>query len=594
MKMTILGISCFYHDAAAALLQDGEVVAAALEERFTREKHDFSFPNHAIRFCLQRAGISAQELDYIVFYDKPFVKFERILLSSLATFPRSFRSFMQAMPLWLRQKLWVKQIIQRELSTDAEILFTEHHQSHAASAFYASPFERAAVLTVDGVGEWATATYGVGEGHRLRLVREIRFPHSLGLFYSALTYYLGFRVNDGEYKVMGLAPYGEPRYLEKMRELVHFLPDGSFRLNMKYFAYHYGLTMTNDQFHNLFGQPPRQPDFLERGSKHRDGKGTQVEQKLTQFHQDIAASGQRLLEEILLQMVNHIQLETGEDHLCLAGGVALNCVANGRILRESRFKDIWVQPASSDAGGALGAALFVHHQLLGKNNRQPLRHIYLGSVFSETDIEAYLERNQIPYQKLKQAELLHKTTTALAQQQIVGWFQGGAEFGPRALGNRSILADPRHAEMKDILNYKVKHRESFRPFAPAILAERLQDYFELDRPSPYMLLTARVKQPERLPAITHVDGTARVQTVNREQNSLFYDLLQRFEVETGCPVLLNTSFNVRGEPIVDTPHDAYRCFRSTQIDVLVLGPFWLDNRERPELDHLVNMFERNN
>lgn len=587
--MNILGISCFYHDAAAALLRDGEVVAAGLEERFTRKKHDFSFPEHAIRFCLQDAGISIADVDAIAFYDKPFVKFERILMSHLATFPRSFRSFMQAMPLWLRQKLWVRQIIRKELQAECDVLFMEHHQSHAASAFYPSPFERAAILTVDGVGEWATSTYGVGAGRKLNIYREIRFPHSLGLFYSALTAYLGFRVNDGEYKVMGLASYGEPKYLDEMRELVHYRDDGSFRLNLKYFAFHYGLTMINRRFHDLFGQPPRRPDFMEQTRKNGKNAAGEKGQELTQFHKDVAASGQKLLEEILLNMVAHIRRETGEKNLCLAGGVALNCVANGRILRESEFENIWVQPASSDAGGAIGAAAFVTHQLMQRNSRSPMHHVYLGSHFSDNEIEDFLLGNEIPFQKLTPEELVQKTVAALIDKKVVGWFQGRAEFGPRALGNRSILADPRSAEMKDILNKKVKHREPFRPFAPVILAERLQDYFDLDRESPYMLITADVKKPQEIPAITHVDDSARIQTINSRQNELFYRLLQRFEKETGCPVLVNTSFNVRGEPIVDTPYDAYRCFRKTRIDLLVMGSFMITSRDEPPLAEVENL-----
>ena len=573
MSTTILGISCFYHDAAAALIRDGEVIAAAHEERFTRIKHDFDFPRNAIRFCLEEAGISVPELDSVAFYDKPFLKFERILFSYLATFPRSFRSFMQAMPLWLRQKLWVRHIIRKELDYDGEILFMQHHQSHAASAFYPSPFEEAAVLTVDGVGEWATATFGVGRGHHLSLLKEIRFPHSLGLFYSALTYYLGFRVNNGEYKVMGLAPYGEPRFLNRMREVLVALPDGSFRNNMRYFAYDYGLRMTNERFHRLFGAPPRKPG-----------------EELTQFHRDVAASGQALLEEILLNMVRHVHKQTGQQYLCMAGGVALNCVANGRILREGPFEDLFVQPASSDAGGALGAALFAYHQLQNRPQRFVMKHAYLGSWFGSDAVLNYLQQSGIAYERLPEEKLVTRVAGYLAEGKIVGWFQGAAEFGPRALGNRSILADPRRAEMKDILNEKVKHREPFRPFAPAILEERLSEYFEIDRPSPYMLLVARVKKPEEIPAVTHVDGTARVQSVNERQNPRFYRLLRAFEAQTGCPVLVNTSFNVRGEPIVDSPHDAYLCFRKTQIDVLVLGDFLILDRENPPLDNVHNSF----
>jgi carbamoyltransferase len=561
MATYVLGISCFYHDAAAALAKDGEIIAAALEERFTRIKHDFSFPRNAIRFCLERAGISARQLDYIVFYDKPFVKFERILFTAMATFPRGIRPFLQAMPLWLKQKLWVRNIIRKEVEADCPILFTEHHESHAASAFYCSPFERAAILTVDGVGEWATATMAVGEKNRVEIRKEIRFPNSLGLFYSAITYYLGFRVNDGEYKVMGLAPYGKPRYLEHMRELLSLHPDGSFSVNLRYFTYHYGLKMVGRKFERLFGQKRREP-----------------ESPITAFHKDVAASAQAWLEEVLMAMVRKTFEETKQPYLCMAGGVALNCVANGRILREGPFRDLFVQPASSDAGGAVGAALFVFHHLLGRKNRTPLSHVFLGSVFPPSETEAFLKKTGVNYEKLEEEILIRRTADALAEQKIIGWFQGAAEFGPRALGNRSILADPRRAEMKDIINARVKHREAFRPFAPSVLEERAPEYFDLDRPSPYMLLVARVKKPEEIPAVTHVDGTARVQTVNLNQNPRYYRLLKAFEERTGCPVLLNTSFNVRGEPIVNSPEDAYRCYQQTDLDILVIDSFWIEDK----------------
>jgi len=561
----ILGISSFYHDAAAALLKDGEIIAAAQEERFTRKKHDFEFPIHAIRYCLREAGIGASDLDEVGFYDKPLLKFERILLTYLGTFPKSFPSFLKAMPVWLRRKLWVPSLIRRELGYRGEIFFTEHHQSHAASAFLVSPFEEAAILTIDGVGEWATATYGVGRDRRIEILKEIRFPHSLGLFYSAITYYLGFKVNSAEYKVMGLAPYGEPVYYEKMRELIDIKDDGSFWMNMKYFAYDYGLRMTNGRFDRLFGRPPRKP-----------------ESTVDQFHMDIAASAQKVTEEIVLKMANHLYEQTRLPNLCMAGGVALNCVANGRVLRETPFKNIFVQPAAGDAGGAVGVASFIYHSILNRPRHFVWKHAYLGPGFSTEEIRQYLLGRGVRFRQYDREALLKATAQLIARQNIIGWFQGRMEFGPRALGNRSILADPRRAENKDRVNAKIKFRESFRPFAPAVLLEKAPEYFELDVPSPYMLLVAPVRN-DKIPAVTHVDGSARIQTVSREENPLFYDLIREFEKLTGCPVLLNTSFNLRGEPIVCTPQEAYLCFMRSGLDYLVMDRFILDKREMPPL-----------
>ncbi len=562
--MTILGISAFYHDSAAALVRDGQLVAAAQEERFTRKKHDYSFPNDAIDFCLRHAGITAEDLDAVAYYEKPFVKFERILFTYLGTFPRSFRSYTKAMPLWLKQKLWIPHLIRKELDYDGKIYFTEHHQSHAAAAFLVSPFEEAAILTLDGVGEWTTATMGVGRGNQIKLLKEIHFPHSLGLFYSALTYYLGFRVNSAEYKVMGLAPYGEPEFMNKMWELIRVEPDGSFALNMRYFAFDYGLTMTGRSFEKLFGRPRRQP-----------------EENLTDFHKAVAASAQKMLEEVVLNAARALKRETGQKRVCLAGGVALNSVANGRLLREGIFEEMFVQPAASDAGSAVGAAFFVTNQLLDQPRHFQMTHAYWGTPETTEKTEYFLKQYEIPHEKLVEETLLKKTARLLAEGKIVGWFQGRSEFGPRALGNRSILADPRRADMKDTINARVKFREAFRPFAPSVLAERAGEYFDIDRPSPFMLLVAPVKQPEKIPAVTHVDGTARLQTVSKTENPRFYRLLQAFEEEAGVPVLLNTSFNVRGEPIVDTPKEAFICFMRTGLDALVLGNFLLLKSEMP-------------
>lgn len=571
--MKILGISCYYHDAAACLMRDGEIVAAAQEERFTRKKHDQEFPLHAIRYCLKAGGIRPQDLDYVGFYDKPLVKLERMLYTYLATFPKSFRSFHKAMPIWLRQKLWVKDRIRRDLDYEGEILFGEHHQSHAASAFLVSPFKEAAILTVDGVGEWSTATYGVGRDRQVELFFELRFPHSLGLLYSAFTYYLGFKVNSAEYKVMGLAPYGQPRYFDLiMKHILDVKEDGSFKMNMRYFNYTHGLTMTNGRFSDLFGGPARDPE------------GT-----LDQRHKDIAASVQKATEHVLLRMANHLARTTGQKNLCMAGGVALNCVANGRILRECPFEDIFIQPAAGDAGGAVGVAAYIQHTLLDAPRTQAWKHAYLGPEYTNEEIREYLTANGIAFQECRRSELLEKTARLIDQQQVVGWFQGRMEFGPRALGNRSILADARNPKNKDTVNLKIKFRESFRPFAPSVLLERVNEYFELDTPSPYMLLVAQVRPEKRvIPSVTHIDGSARIQTIAREENPLYYDLIREFDRLTGCPVIINTSFNVRGEPIVCTPHDAYLCFMRTNMDHLVMGNFQLDKRQMKPLQEDVD------
>jgi carbamoyltransferase len=592
--MNILGISAFYHDSAAALLKDGAIIAAAQEERFTRKKHDHRFPMHAIRSCLEQGGIGTRDLNLVAFYDKPFLKFERILETYYALAPRGLLSFMKAMPLWMKQKLWMKALIQKELSYDGKIIFPEHHESHAASAFYPSPFARSAFLTMDGVGEWATASYGVGKGHELSLHAEIPFPHSLGLLYSAFTYYLGFKVNSGEYKVMGLAPYGEPIYKDViLSRLVDVKNDGSFRMNMEYFNYCAGLTMTGKKFHDLFGGPPRVP-----------------ESKLTQRHMDIARSLQEVTEDIMVRSARYVANETGEKYLCLAGGVALNCVANGRILRERIFDDIWIQPAAGDAGGALGAALIAWHQYLGKprsvsGRGDSQQGSYLGPSFSDSQIKEFLEERNIPFTELNYEELPGRIADLITQGKIIGWFEGRMEFGPRSLGARSIIGDARNPEMQRTMNVKIKFRESFRPFAPAVLFERAADYFDIDRPSPYMLLVAPVRKERRkalsadeekkkgfervnvirsdIPAVTHVDYSARLQTVHRDTNKLFYDTIAELEKRTGCAVIINTSFNVRGEPIVCTPEDAFRCFMRTNIDYLAMGKYLLDKKaQKPQ------------
>lgn len=566
--MYILGISCFYHDSAACLLRDGEIIAAAQEERFTRKKHDHDFPLNAINYCLKAGGITVDKLDYIGFYDKPFIKFERILYTYIATFPRSFPSFTKAIPLWLKEKLWIPHLIRERLNYKGEILFAEHHQSHAASCFLVSPFEEAAILTIDGVGEWSTTTCGVGRGTTIELTKEIKFPHSLGLLYSAFTYYLGFKVNSAEYKVMGLAPYGEPRFYDTIvNELIKINDDGSFKINMKYFAYDYGLTMTNGKFNRLFGNIKREP-----------------ESKLEQVHKDLAMSIQKVTEEIMLRMTRALYEDTKLPNLCLAGGVALNCVANGRILRESPFKNIFIQPAAGDAGGSVGVAAFIYHTLLGNERKTPWKHAFLGPDYTQEEIERYLKSRKVPYQVLSREDLLQRTAQLIEEQNVVGWFQGRMEFGPRSLGGRSILADARNPDNKDKVNLKIKFRESFRPFAPTVLEERVSEYFELDQPSPYMLLVAQVRPDKRtIPSVTHVDGSARIQTIKREDNPLYYDLIEQFYKITGCPVIINTSFNVRGEPIICTPHDAFMCFMRTRMDYLVIGNCVLDKKEVPEL-----------
>jgi carbamoyltransferase len=589
----LLGISAYYHDSAAALLGDGRILAAAQEERFSRRKNDERFPRHAVAFCLEHAGITAADLDAVVFYDKPIVKFARLLESYLAVAPGGWLTFPRVLPTWLGEKLNLRGTIRfemPELRPDTPILFTEHHQSHAASAFFPSPFEEAAILTVDGVGEWATTTIGVGKGNRVEVLQELRFPHSLGLLYSAFTAYCGFRINSGEYKLMGLAPYGEPKYAQAIYDhLLELKPDGSLRLNLEYFHFLRGFRMTNRKFHDLFGGPPRPP-----------------ETPIAQRHMDVARSIQVVTEEVMLRLARHAKEVTGQRNLCLAGGVALNCVANGRILRERLFDRLWIQPAAGDAGGALGAALAVWHMQQGREQPrtviQPdaMQGAFLGPEFSDDEIEPVLRQHGAVYERLGPDALLDRVTDLLANEKIVGWVQGRMEYGPRALGHRSILGDPRSPRMQSVLNLKVKFRESFRPFAPAVIEERMSDFFELDAASPYMLLVAPVHPSHRLPvagqavgldrlrqvrsripAVTHVDDSARVQTVSERQCPLFYALLKRFEAQTGCPVLVNTSFNVRGEPVVCTPDDAYRCFVNTEMDYLAIGGFLLERARQP-------------
>jgi carbamoyltransferase len=574
--MNILGISAFYHDSAAALLRDGVLVGAAHEERFTRKRHDPGLPVEATRYCLEAAGLGIEDLDYIVFYDKPFVKLERILMTYIATFPRSLPSFTKAIPIWLKEKLWIPRLIGDQLGYDGEVLFAEHHQSHAASAFLPSPFDEAAILTCDGVGEWATTTLGTGRDNQIELLREIRFPHSLGLLYSAFTYYLGFKVNSAEYKVMGAAPYGEPRHTQKIYdELLDLREDGSFRLNMKYFAYDYGLTMTNDRFAKLFGQPVRS-----------------MEGPMEQFHWDMAASVQQATEEIVLRMARHLHARTGMKNLCMAGGVALNCVANGRIVREGPFENLWVQPAAGDAGGALGAALFAHNCVLEKPRTFRMDHAYWGPSFSDDAVAKYLDSRGAVYKTFARDEMIRETARALDEEQaVVGWFQGRMEWGPRSLGSRSILADARNEENWKRVNLKIKFRESFRPFAPACLAEKASEWFDIDRESPYMLLVCQVREGKNIPAVTHVDGSARLQTVTRDSHAEFYDLIAEFDRRSGCPVLINTSFNVRGEPIVCSPDDAYKCFMRTNMDVLVLGNHILRREDQPDFHEDVDWRE---
>ncbi|NLF39294.1 carbamoyltransferase [bacterium] len=593
--MTILGISAFYHDSAAALVRDGAIVAAAQEERFSRVKHDARFPRHAIAYCLEAGGIHDGGLDAVAFYDKPLQKFSRILQSYVCVAPRGLRSFMMALPLWLKEKLWLPVEIERGLRecgvhSPPEFLYPEHHESHAASAFFPSPFQRAAILTIDGVGEWATSAIGRGKDNTVTLLQELHFPHSPGLLYSAFTYFAGFRVNSGEYKLMGLAPYGEPRYVQTIYDhLIDLHDDGSFHINLEYFDYVGGLAMTNAKFDRLFGGPPRT-----------------AESEITAREADLARSVQTVTEEIVLRMARHAKALTGEEYLCLAGGVALNCVANGRLLREGIFKDIWIQPAAGDAGGALGAALFTWHQIhrnprTADNVHDAMNGACLGPAFSDEEIAAFLETHGYPARKLSDAEWAPEIARLIDGQSVIGLVNGRMEFGPRALGNRSIIGDARSPRMQSIMNLKIKYRESFRPFAPSCLVERVNDYFELDRPSPYMLLVAAVRKERRrtadaraasirdqindtrsdVPAITHVDFSARVQTVDAAVNPRFHALLEAFEARTGCALVINTSFNVRGEPIVCTPEDAYRCFMRTEMDWLVLGSFLLDKRAQP-------------
>lgn len=597
----ILGISAFYHDSAAALVVDGDIVAAAQEERFTRKKHDPGFPANAVAYCLKEAGLEAAQLDYIAFYDKPLTKFDRLLETYLAYAPAGFKSFRMAMPVWLKDKLHLRRTLRGEFRTARKtpLVFTDHHESHAASAFFPSPYDSAAILTVDGVGEWSTATSGVGEGNKLRLLQQLQFPHSLGLLYSAFTYYCGFRVNSGEYKLMGLAPYGQPQYRDLiLKHLLELKPDGSFWMNMGYFNFCQGLTMTNERFHELFGGPARRPEAM-----------------LEQRHMDLAASIQAVTEEIMLRMAREIHRQTKLKNLVLAGGVALNCVANGKLLREGPFANVWIQPAAGDAGGALGAALFVWYQLMNKprqpNGQDSQKGSLLGPRFSNEQVASFLGEMQAPHERFtNESELLEEVARLLAEGKIVGWFAGRMEFGPRALGARSIIGDARNTAMQATMNVKIKFRESFRPFAPCVLQERVSDYFALrsDQESPYMLLVAPVLEKHRvklsdaeakkmqehpdlrqrvniprstLPAVTHVDYSARLQTVDEKRHGRFYRLMKAFERQTGCPVIVNTSFNIRGEPIVGSPQDAYRCFLSTDMDVLVLEDFVL-RKERME------------
>jgi len=565
----VLGISCFYHDSAAALLKDGVVIAAGQEERFSRKRHDSGFPHLAIQYVLHQAGIKAEDLDAVGFYDKPLLKFERMLSTYVATFPRSFASFRKAIPIWLHEKLWVPSIIRKELKPySGPILFAEHHMSHAASCFLPSPFEEAAILTVDGVGEWATASFGVGRGTDITMFKEIRFPHSLGLLYSAFTYYLGFKVNSAEYKVMGLAPYGKPVHFERiMKQMVHLNQDGSFKLNMKYFSYDYGLRMTNGAFDDFFGGPPRKPETW-----------------MTEREFDIAASVQKVCEEVVLRMVRHLHQETGLTKLCMAGGVALNCVANGRVIRETPMKQLWVQPAAGDAGGAVGVAHYIYNTIHKRPRAAAWTHAYLGPEFSDAEIARFLDEAGAKYETLTDAELVKRTAKLISENHVIGWFQGRMEFGPRALGGRSILADPRDPKMRDTLNMKIKFREGFRPFAPSVLMDKAKDWFEIDCDSPYMLLVAQVREGRRtIPSVTHVDNSARLQTVTRDEAPLYYDLIREFERLTGVPIVINTSFNVRGEPIVCTPRDAYLCFMRTNMDTLVLGHHLLDKKRQPPL-----------
>lgn len=591
--MYILGISAFYHDSAACLLKDGEIIAAAQEERFTRKKHDHAFPENAIKYCLREADIDAAGIEYVAFYDKPFIKFERILETYLAYTPLGVRSFIKAVPLWIRQKLWIPDLIAAKLGYEGRVLFSEHHESHAASAFFPSPFEHAAFLTMDGVGEWATSSFGVGNGNKINIIAELHFPHSLGLLYSAFTYFTGFKVNSGEYKVMGLAPYGEPKYVQRIFDhLIDLKDDGSFKMDMGYFNYCAGLTMTNGRFNELFDGPPRKP-----------------ESKITQREMDIARSIQDVTEEIMFRMARHVKKETGEKYLCMAGGVALNCVGNGKLLRSGLFEDIWIQPAAGDAGGALGAAYMAYHHYLDKpalreKGRDIMKGSYLGPMYDNGTIGQFLGKHGLSYKYMETDLMLDEIANSLKEGKVIGWFNGRMEFGPRALGARSIIGDARSSEMQKKMNLKIKFRESFRPFAPSVLAEKVNEWFELDRESPYMLLVADVKKEKQsrmsedegklwgidklnvvrseIPAVTHVDYSARIQTVDKRDNPIYHALIERFYAKTGCPVIINTSFNVRGEPIVESPFDAYKCFMRTEMDVLVMENYILYKEEQPE------------
>ncbi len=592
--MQILGLSCYFHDAAAALFRDGQLIAAAEEERFTRKKHDWEFPQNAIDFCLRTGGIETRDIDYVVFFEKPFIKFERLLLSSMQTFPYSHKVFREAMVTWFGDKLWIKHLIQNRLNVPAsKIFFSEHHLSHAASAFFCSPFEEAAILTVDGVGEWTTASFGVGKGTDIRLIKEIRFPHSIGLLYSAFTAFLGFEVNEGEYKVMGMAPFGSPRYVDKVHKLIRFGKDGSFELDMDYFSFHYSTDRTfNNRFVELFGEPrDSKALFFTPSTDYPSYFGDKPANfneagRLNQHYADIAASIQSVTEEALLRMANALYAETGLKKLCMAGGVALNSVANGKILRETPFEDIYVHPAAGDSGGAIGAAMYVYHAILGKPRSFVMNHAYWGQEHSASDIESFLKEENIPFERIENEDvLLQRVTDKLQQGKVVGWYQGRFEWGPRALGNRSIIADPRRTDMKDIVNVKIKFREPFRPFAPSVLAEKAEDYFVLENapshfPARYMLYVVDVKKEkqETLPAITHVDGTGRLQTVNREFNPRYYRLIETFGEATGVPVILNTSFNLKGEPIVNTPREAYSTFSRSGMDTLVLENYIIEKQ----------------
>lgn len=590
--MRILGISCYFHDAAAALLEDGMLIAAAEEERFSRKKHDYEFPQNAIDFCLRTGGIRSEDLDYVVFFEKPFVKFERLLLTSMQTFPRSHKVFREAMVTWFGDKLWIKELLRKRLNIPSnKILFSEHHLSHAASAFFCSPFEEAAVLTIDGVGEWTTASIGVARNNDIRLLREIRFPHSIGLLYSAFTAFLGFEVNEGEYKVMGMAPFGKPRYVDQVHRLIRIGQDGSFELDMDYFCYHYSTDRTyNDKFVDLFGKP-RDPKslFFTADTAYpsyfgeKPGNFNELARE-NQHYADIAASIQVVTEEAILQMARAACQETGLKRLCMAGGVALNSVANGKILRETPVEDIYIHPAAGDSGGAIGAALFAYHSLLGKPRRFTMEHAYWGEEFQPDQIESFLRENGITYQRIENEDTLIDTVVDHLQNgKVAGWYQGRFEWGPRALGNRSIVADPRRADMKDIVNVKIKFREPFRPFAPSVLAEHAEEFFDLPQaashyPARFMLYVVDVKQEKQdvIPAITHVDGTGRLQTVRKEYNPKYYQLIDTFRNATGVPLVLNTSFNLRGEPIVNTPGEAYSTFSRSGMDLLVLGQYIIE------------------